>query len=75
MIYDFQTKAKLAKPCPLCGSKRIMADSPEYFAESHHTTVGIECADCGLMFRDGAGTTYNECYREVLKKWNRRAAL
>ena len=72
MIYDFQTKAKLAKPCPLCGSDNIMVESPEYFAENRHSTLSIECADCGLAFRDGNGGNYSEVYREVLKKWNRR---
>ena len=33
-----------AKPCPMCGSKRIYVDEPEY---NVLFSVHIKCADCG----------------------------
>lgn len=42
MTRDISSKAK---PCPMCGSKRIYMDEPNY---DLMFSVKIQCADCGL---------------------------
>jgi len=79
MRYEGYRLVRLAKPCPLCGSKHIAALSRERYengyADSGYNT--IRCENCGVeisnctMVRDD---TYNNSVRAVLKLWNRRAA-
>lgn len=37
--------SSIAKPCPMCGSKRIYMDESNY---DSLFSVRIQCADCGL---------------------------
>ena len=76
MIKGFETKAKLVKVCPHCGSRNIFAISPEAFREGGLQCVWITCDDCGARMSGYSEQTgdYNTAYREALTKWNRRAS-
>lgn len=79
MKYDFQMTARLAKACPLCGSKNVVTYKRDH-QESHQSIhpgsyyAAIECADCGLTYLGDKGTNPSEAYRIALKAWNRRSA-
>ena len=75
MIHDFETRAKLAKKCPFCGSNVIKTKKPERVREGDLKVVVIKCDNCGAEVH--AHT--EECdpdtgYRIALKLWNRRVA-
>lgn len=76
--FEWQKTARLAKPCPLCGSRRVVTESRESFNESENKSCTyIECLDCGVTIYGEAvveGTDYNTAQRNVLKMWNRRAS-
>ena len=80
---DWEVRARLAKPCPFCGSRKVITESREHFeAGETKTCCYIECADCGATIygdpvRDESGRfveDYNTAQRGALKAWNRRAA-
>ena len=59
-----------AKPCPMCGSKRIYVDEPEY---NVLFSVHIKCADCGLSgFKNFTYKAKNPIQRTI-DYWNTRA--
>ena len=77
MKYDFRMNARLAKHCPLCGSKNVVTYKREY--EEEKNTSGryygtIECADCGLSFMGDPADDCRTAYRIALKAWTRRVA-
>lgn len=72
MVYSFETVAKLAKPCPLCGCKTIVVENREFFEQRGLISLGFECTNCRLVLRKGDSKDYNEAYRAVLSAWNRR---
>lgn len=79
MMYEWETVARLAKPCPLCGSRNVVTEKRSKFEEipTLKTCTYIECRDCHVtVYGDPVleGTTYNEAQRRVLKRWNRRAS-
>ena len=78
MKFEWQKIARLAKPCPLCGSRRIVTESKEHFDSIENKSCSyIECLDCGVMiYGEGVteGTDYNTAQRNVLRMWNRRAS-
>lgn len=67
MMKDLTGKAK---PCPMCGSKRIYMEEPTY---DGIFSVKIMCADCGLMgyknFMRGAKAPEER----TIEYWNNRA--
>ena len=78
--YDWQIRARLAKPCPLCGCRTILTNNREYEEETHlKLNAGayfktVECAACGCEYTGGPADTLDGAYRMALKGWNRRAA-
>lgn len=76
--YEWQRYARLAKPCPFCGGRRLVTESRESFDSSKNKSCTyIECLDCGATIYGEAvveGTDYNTAQRNALKLWNRRAA-
>ena len=72
MIWSFQTKAKLAKSCPLCGSKHIKTDKTAYLIDHGFKMYTIECETCGLTYTGKRNDDLAVAYREALKGWNRR---
>lgn len=78
--YDWQIRARLAKPCPLCGSRNVLTDNRESeetvkkrLAEEPYFKV-IECLNCGCKYTGGPADTLDGAYRMALRGWNRRAA-
>ena len=80
-----EVKARLAKPCPCCGSLDIWMDSPEWLKENGLHSLEIMCKACGLSItaydyyfdpdtNERVDTSLREAYRTALKRWNRRAA-
>ena len=73
-------KAKLAKPCPCCGSRNVKMDNPEWIAMYDIKCASIECDNCGLQITGYAGYDYvtkedvtiQQAYRKALTRWNRR---
>lgn len=62
----------IAKPCPMCGSKRIYMDYPKMMDIVYSVT--IQCADCGLngyknLFSD---VDFNDAMDRTIKYWNTR---
>ena len=80
MKYSHETRAKLAKPCPFCGCTIINVRSREDYENSGsmNGTMHMDCNKCGSELwsfpRSRSDMYYPEAYREMLKKWNRRAA-
>ena len=77
-MFDHETKAKLVKPCPFCGSKKIKTHTKEYYSNNNNDTgsMEIECDNCGATLWSHPmqeGLTYNEAMRLAIKNWNRRA--
>ena len=68
MLRDLSEKAK---PCPLCGGKRIYSDSPKI---DFIYTINIFCADCGLKgFKNFIkDVSIDEGTQRVLDYWNDR---
>ena len=84
MIKEFDRKAIFAKPCPFCGSDRVYTERRDHFYASEDKTCSyIECETCGaelygMPVRGADGkyiSDYNTVQHEVLKRWNRRAAV
>ena len=80
MIKGINVKAKLCKPCPLCGSKNLTITCREFYedCETLYNCIRIECEDCFLEFPTYFDTTdgqpeYNEACRQAVIKWNRRS--
>ena len=68
MIRDL---TNIAKPCPICGSKRIYMPYPEI---DFIYTVHIQCADCGLngfinVIKD---VDIDDAMERTIKYWNTR---
>ena len=79
MKYDFEMGARLAKPCPLCGSRKIVTSTRAY-EETVHDRMGsgnyyktLECKSCGCRYTGDPAPTQDEAYRLALRHWNRRA--
>lgn len=84
MKMDWAKPARLAKPCPFCGSKKIVTESREHFEASKcKTCTNFQCTECGAMLysmpvRSSDGwfsQDYNVVQRKALKMWNRRAKV
>lgn len=73
MKFKNEVLARLAKPCPMCGSREVMTDRPSFFREKELGCTSIYCKKCNLEIW-GYGTDFNTAYHEALKNWNRRAA-
>ena len=61
----------IAKPCPMCGSKRIYMPYPKIDVIY---SVHIQCADCGLngyknVFKD---VDIDDAMERTIKYWNTR---
>lgn len=77
-----QVKAKLAKPCPCCGSKNVLMDNPKWIKAHSLNMVTIQCEDCKLEMNGHAGysfvkdetITLQQAYQSALRRWNRRVA-
>jgi Lar family restriction alleviation protein len=75
-----EIRARLTKPCPCCGSKKIMMDSPKFIRENDLKVVELLCKDCGLSMKvfvgdsEGRASSVKEAYQIAVKRWNRRAA-
>ena len=74
-----EVKAKLVKPCPFCGSKKIKALNRDYYEEQHFTgDMRLECEDCGATLwnfpHDGKDYDYNDAMKMIVERWNRRAS-
>lgn len=52
-------KTLFLKPCPLCGSKRVVTSSQEYYEQ-------VICKDCGFF------VTVSENCSNIWKLWNNR---
>jgi Lar family restriction alleviation protein len=60
------------KPCPMCGSKRIYMDEPNY---DLMFSVAIQCADCGLRgFKNFTNKAKNPV-EKTIDYWNTRAEI
>jgi len=75
MMMNYETKARLAKKCPFCGSKKIVTKRADFLRDGNLLTTEIKCDACGAEVR----VYTDECdpakgYREALKVWNRRTA-
>ena len=78
---DFQKKAVFAKPCPFCGSKKVITEKKDHFYESNKCCSYISCLNCGaqiygdVIYENGSyETSYNKAQHIVLKMWNRRVS-
>lgn len=79
-MFDYQRRIPIAKPCPLCGSEKIISEKKSHFEKSNKACTYLQCDDCGVevygnteLNDDGSyETTYGIALRRVLKKWNRR---
>lgn len=81
MKMDWEKTAVLAKPCPFCGSRKVVTETKEHFETSNKSCSYISCLNCGaqlygdVIYENGSyDTTYNNAQRTVLKMWNRRAS-
>lgn len=61
----------IAKPCPMCGSKRIYMPYPEIDV---FYSVHIQCVDCGLNGFINVTKDFNidDAMERVIKYWNTR---
>lgn len=66
MIKDISSKAK---PCPMCGSKRIYVDKLTYNAMF---SVKIYCADCGLSGYKNFTNKAKNPIEKTIDYWNTR---
>ena len=66
MTRDISSKAK---PCPMCGSKRIYMDEPTYDAIF---SVRIYCADCGLKGFQNFTINAKNPIEKTIEYWNTR---
>ena len=75
MIKNFETKARIAKSCPYCGSRKIATIAPKAFRKNTLQAVYIKCDRCGAKMHgyDDDGD-FNTAYRQALTAWNRRAS-
>ena len=78
---NWEKRAALAKPCPFCGSKRVVTETKDNFYYGNMSCTYIKCLNCGaILFGEVVNEngsyerTYNEAQRIVLKMWNRRAS-
>lgn len=62
----------IAKPCPMCGSKRIYMQYPNVDVIY---SVHIQCADCGLSgYRNVTkDVSVDDAMERTIKYWNTRA--
>lgn len=67
MTRDISSKAK---PCPMCGSKRIYMDEPNY---DLMFSVKIQCADCGLSGYKNFTNKAKNPIEKTIDYWNTRA--
>lgn len=68
MVRDLTGKVK---PCPMCGSKRIHLQEPEY---DYLYSVKIQCADCGLKgFKNFTKDAKNPI-EKTIEYWNTRVS-
>lgn len=66
MMRDLTGKAK---PCPICGSKRIYMEEPIY---DGIFSVKIMCADCGLMGYKNFTKGAKNPEEKTIEYWNNR---
>lgn len=78
MKYEWEKIARFAKPCPFCGSHRVITENKENFDDAvNKSCTYIRCENCGVsIYGDPVvgGIDYNEAQRNVLKVWNRRVS-
>ena len=84
MRFDYEKPMRLAKPCPLCGSKDVVTESRESFYDlKRPACTYVRCVDCDVQVfgdpvrdeNDKFVEDYNVAERQALKKWNRRTAV
>lgn len=61
-----------AKSCPMCGSKRIYMDEPNYDVIF---SVKIYCADCGLLGFKNFHKSAKNPIEKTLEYWNTRVPV
>ncbi len=81
MKMDWEITAILAKPCPFCGSRKIVTETKEHFEEGNKSCSYLECLNCGAQlygevdYENGLSDgTYKTAQRTVHRMWNRRAS-
>ena len=78
MMFDFETRAKLTKPCPFCGSREQKTFSRTYYEEkcADSGALRIACESCGaeLWNHPFRAMEYKEAVRLAVMNWNRRKA-
>ena len=82
MKMAWEIPARLAKPCPFCGSRKVVTEAKEHFEScGNKSCTYIECLNCGarlygeVNYEKGLSDgTYNTAQRTVTKMWNRRAS-
>ena len=78
MTFEWEKIARLAKPCPFCGSRKVITETSDHFEDAvNKTCTYIRCSECGVEIYGEAdidGVYYNQAQRNVLKVWNRRAS-
>jgi Lar family restriction alleviation protein len=75
MIWETETRAKLARKCPFCGCELIKTQKPEWIEGHEIQMVTIECDECGAQVSGHADhPDFKKCYAIALKRWNRRAS-
>lgn len=60
-------------PCPFCGAKPIIDDS--YLTcgdDSRLWLVSAECPQCGDVYFNAVGPTFEDAKEKVFSKWNTR---
>lgn len=80
-MFDYQRRIPIAKPCPLCGSEKIISEKKSNYEKNNKCCTYIQCDECGLEvygdpeFKTGSGyeMDYSTALKRALKKWNRRA--
>ncbi len=68
------TKGSELKPCPFCGSAKLIMDS-DWCEFADRTFRSIKCKDCGAASGRKSHAKGDDCpnfYAEVREKWNRR---
>lgn len=61
-----------AKSCPMCGSKRIYMDEPNF---DKLFSVTIYCADCGLMGYKNFFRGAKDPIERTIEYWNTRVPV
>lgn len=76
-VFDGETLAEGAKPCPFCGNTFLKVRTRERYEESGATGFSIECQKCDAEMWHFPNLQekldYDIVLRGLVEKWNRRA--